>query len=118
MTTYPVIIGGEEIALAWDQQTARSYAYRASKIGGAPSFADLKNPKRAVAAITDLLWLFLPPSAQAKYRTPEDLFVAIDHESHAPAIHAAVIGIVGDMLTDDQKKRSSKNSPSPESNSD
>lgn len=104
-----VIIGGEEVALAWDQQTARAYPYRASKIGGAPSPRDLANPKRATAAITDLLWLLLPPAAAAKYRTPEELFSAIDHESHAPAIHAAVVSIIGQMVTSDEKKMSSTN---------
>ena len=115
---YPVTIGGEEITLAWDQQTARAYPYRAGRIGGAPKLRDLANAKRAVAAVTDLLWLFLPLSAVTKYPTPEELFLAIDHESHYGEIHAAVIGIVGEMTATPEKKRSLPNSPSPGSNSD
>jgi hypothetical protein len=115
---YPVTIGGEEITLAWDQQTARAYPYRAGRIGGAPSLRDLANPKRAIAAVTDLLWLFLPPAASAKYPTPEELFLAIDHEANAPGIHAAIVGIVGEMTTTPEKKRSLPSSPLPESNLD
>ena len=113
---YKIKVGGEEIGIAWDQQTARSFAYRAAKIGGAPSFCDLRNPKRAVAAVTDLLWLLLPSETAAKYRTPEELFVAIDHEKDALSIHSALVGVIGDMDTDTEKKSTSKKSPSQKSN--
>ena len=111
---HKIKIGGEEIGIAWDQQTARSFAYRASKIGGVPSLKDLANPKRAVAAVTDLLWLLLPPETAAKYRTPEDLFGMIDHEAEATNIHAALVAVIGDMGSDVEKKSTSKNSRSPE----
>ena len=107
--SHPINIGGESFEIAWDQQTARSYAYRASKIGGAPSMRDLANPKRAAAAVTDLLWLLLPPTAAAKYRSPEELFVALDHESEAESIHSALLAVMEEMVSTDEKKSSSKN---------
>lgn len=118
MSSHTVTIGGEPVQIAWNQQTARAYNYRASKIGGAPTIRDLSTPKRAVAAVTDLLWLLLPPEAAAKYRTPEELYQAIDHENDTTTIHAALVAVVADMTADDEKKSSSTKSPSPESNSD
>ena len=112
--SYLVKIGGEEIRIAWDQQTARAYEYRASKIGGAPSLRDLANPKRAVAAVTDLLWLLLPPKTADKYRSPEELFIAINHEEDAPSIHSALLAVINDIETSEQKKSTSEKSPSPE----
>ena len=109
---YKIKVGGEEIGIAWDQQTARSFAYRAAKIGGAPSLRDLANPKRAIAAVTDLLWLLLPPKTAEKYRTPEELFGAIDHESDATDIHAALLGVINDIETSEEKKSTSTKSPS------
>jgi hypothetical protein len=110
---HKINIGGEEIGIAWNQQTARSFAYRASKIGGPPSLRDLTNPKRAVAAVTDLLWLLLPPETSAKYRTPEDLFLAIDHDNDAVSIHAALVQVISDMSEVDVEKKSNlKKSPS------
>ncbi|GAA5124670.1 hypothetical protein JIN84_12980 [Luteolibacter yonseiensis] len=117
-SSHIVTIGGEEVRIGWDQQTARAYNYRASKIGGAPTIRDLSNAKRATAAVTDLLWLVLPPEAAAKYRNPEELFIAIDHDADAATIHAALVAIVADMKTDTEKKSDSKKSPSPELNSD
>lgn len=105
---HKINIGGEEIGIAWDQQTARSFAYRAAKIGGAPSLRDLANPKRAVAAVTDLLWLLLPSETAAKYRTPEDLFGSINHETEAEKIHAALVAVIADMGSDAEKKSTSK----------
>jgi hypothetical protein len=110
-----VTIGGEVFTIAWNQQTARSFAYRASKIGGAPSLRDLTNPKRAAAAVTDLLWILLPPDASAKYRTPEDLFLAIDHETEASNIHTALVSVIAEMGASDEKKSTSEKSPSPAS---
>jgi hypothetical protein len=118
MNQHTVIIGGEEVSIGWNQQTARAYAYRASKIGGGPTSRDLTNPKRATAAITDLLWLVLPPAAAAQYRTPEELFHALDHEKDGAGIHAALVAIIADMDADAEKKSSSTKSPSPDSNSD
>jgi len=112
MTSYEATIAGEKVILAWDQRTARAYGYRASKIGGAPSLTDLANPKRAAAAVTDLLWLILPPETAAKYRTPEELFLAIDHEAEAAAIHTALVSIIGDITATPEKKSTSRKSPS------
>ena len=116
--THPVTIGGREIALAWTQDIASRFPFRASKIGGCPSFADFANPKKAAAAITSFLWLMLPPDIHALYSSPEELFIAIDHENEAKAIHSALIAVIGDMSPTDEKKSTSKKPPSPESKSD
>lgn len=116
--SYPVTIGGKAVTLAWTQDIARRFTYRASKIGGAPKTRELSNVKTAAAAVTNLLWLVLPPDVAASYPTPEDLFVAIDHDTEWPAIHTALDAVNADAQSDDEKKSSSQNSPSQESNSD
>jgi len=116
--SYPVTIGGESVNLAWTQDIARRYPFRASKIGGAPSARAMTNPKTAVAAVTAFLWLILPPETHALYPTPEDLFLAIDHESDHLELHAALAGVISDMAPDAEKKSTSGKSPSPESNAD
>jgi len=111
-------IGERSVEITWNRETALRYGFRASDIGGAPSIAKLRNPKTAAAAVTKLLWCCLPPSEIVTLATPEDLYTALDHEKHAAQIHAVVVGIVGDMFPSDEKKSTSKNLPSQESNSE
>ena len=118
MNSYPVTIAGDTVHLAWTQDIARRYPFRASKIGGAPTGRAMSNPKTAVAAVTSFLWLLLPPETHAQYPTPEDLFVAIDHENDHGAIYSALVGIIGDMVPSDEKKSTLTTSHSLESNAD
>ena len=118
MEPVSVTIGGKEVQLAWTQDVARRLAFRASRIGGGPSFADFRNQKKAAAAITTFLWLILPVEVHAKFSTPEDLFLAIDHETEAAAIHAACIAVIGSMQLSADEKKTPLKTPSPASSSD
>lgn len=118
MEPVPITIGGETVHLAWTQDVARRLAFRASKIGGGPTFADFRNPKKAAAAITSFLWLILPADVHARFYTPEELFVAIDHQNEAASIHAAVMSVIGSMQLSDAEKKTPLKTPSPASNSD
>ena len=111
-----VKIGGREIGLAWNQNVASRFQFRASKIGGSPSISDFTNPKKAAAAYGSFLWVIMPQPLVREYPSPEDLYVAIE-ESEVPAIHAAIFNIFNDMLPDIEKKSTSKNSRLPKSNS-
>lgn len=113
--SYPVKIGGESVEIGWTQDVAKRYDFRASKIGGAPASRDFTNPKKAAWAVTSFLWLILPPAAHNLYASPEDLFVAIDHETEFAAIGAALAGIMSDMAPDAEKKSTGKKSHSPKS---
>lgn len=113
--THPVKIGGEAVEIGWTQDVAKRYLFRSSKIGGAPSSEDFTNPKKAAAAVTSFLWLVLPPAVHDRYPTPEDLFVAIDHETEFAAVGAALAGIMSDMNPGAEKKSTGKKSPSPKS---
>lgn len=115
---YPVVIGGEVVELEWKQDIARRYVFRASKIGGGPTSAEFSNPKKAAAAVASFLWLVLPPAVHARYATPEDLFVDIDHASQGQAIRDALVGIFADMAPDAEKKSTGKKTPLRKSNSD
>lgn len=113
--TYPVKIGGETVEIGWTQDVAKRYLFRASKIGGAPASRDFSNPKKAASAVTCFLWLVLPPAVHERYPTPEELFVAIDHETEFAAVGAALAGVMSDMAPDDEKKSTGKKSPSQKS---
>lgn len=115
---YPVKIGGREVDLEWNQDIASRFPFRASKIGGSPSIADFRNPKKSVAAVCSLLWLVLPPNIHILFTTPEDLFIAIDQAKESEAISNALIAIVAEMTPSAEKKSSLKKSPLQESNSD
>lgn len=110
-------IGGREFAIEWTQELARRYPFRASKIGGAPAIRDFTNPKKAAAAVTTFLWLLLPAAAHELFPSPEELYVGIDHETEAEAIHEAVFGVIRDMQPAAEKKRSSRKRPSRASSS-
>ena len=117
MQPIPITIGGETVHLAWTQDVARRLAFRASKIGGGPSFADFRNRKKAAAAITSFLWLILPADVHARFTTPEELFLAIDHETEATAIHTAIMAVIGSMKLADDEKKTPQITPSPVSSS-
>ncbi len=112
---FPVTIGEREVVLDWTQDVAKRLAFRSSRIGGAPAMRALTTPKTAVYAVTTWLWLLLPPAVHDQYATPEDLFVAIDHEEDGPAIHAALVAVFSEMGASDEKKSTLPKSPSPKS---
>ena len=107
-----VSIAGQPVPIHWTQEVARRYGIRASKLGGAPKTADLSDRHRAAYAATAFLWLFLPPMIHDQYRTPEELYLALDHEQEAPAILAAILAVFEEMGVDAEKKTSSPKSPS------
>ena len=115
MKSYPVTIEGQTVELAWTQDIARRYQFRSSKIGGPPTARAMSNPKTAVAAVTAFLWLLLPPDVHSLYQSPEDLFLAIDHENDHAGLHAALVGVIGDMVPDVEKKSTLTKSQSPAS---
>jgi hypothetical protein len=110
-------IAGQPVTLEWTQDIARRLPYRISLIGGFPTERELSYSRTATAAITKLIWLFLPPLVHSRYSTPEELFLDLNHREEASQIHAAVSGICADMVADEEKKTSSQSSPSPESSS-
>ena len=116
--TNTIKVGGNDVALAWTVEAERRFIFRLSKIKDVPKMSDLSNPKKAAAALTTLLWLLLPADEFAKYETPEDLFVAIDHEHEGAAIVTAVIAVLNDMAPSDEKKSTSNKRHSPRSNSE
>lgn len=118
--THKITIGGNQVELAWTQEIASRYAFRVSKIGGAPSISDFRNPKKASAAVVTVLWLVLPPAIHQQYATPEDLYIAInfDDSDEVKSIFDGVLAVIGDMDVSDEKKSTSKKSPSQKSNLD
>jgi len=114
---HPVTIGGKEVSFVWNQEIARRYRYRLGTIGGHPTQKELRSPATGTVAITKLLWALLPSSLIKDYPTPEDLFCDIEKDSW-PSIHKALVAIYAEMNPDVEKKSTSTNSPSPESNSE
>lgn len=111
---HEITIGGRKVTLAWDTQTAKRYAYRMGEIGGEPTSKQLSNPKTVTTALFKVLWGLLPSAEFQRHPDPEALFVAVDHESEAEAIFAAITSIFNDRVVDAEKKRSLRTSPSPE----
>lgn len=109
---HTVRIAGKSVNLAWTVEAQKRFRFRASKIGGAPTHRDFSDPSRATSAVASLLWLLLPPDALADYPTPEELYVGIEDETEAPAIHTALSAIVAEMSPTPEKKTNSKKSPS------
>ena len=116
--THPVKIAGRETSLAWDNESAKRYFFRMGEIGGEPTHKQLSNPKTVTTALFKVLWGLLPGVEFQKYPDPESLFVAVDHETEAAAIFAAITQVFQDRFPDDEKKSTSTTSPLPESNSD
>ncbi len=108
MSIHKAMVGGQEVELAWTQDIANRFPFRCSKIDVDPKqlYRDFSKPRKAQAAITSFLWLLLPPSEHSKYSTPEDLYLVITAED-APSIHAAIMGVIADMIPSDEKKSTS-----------
>jgi hypothetical protein len=110
-----VKIGGREVVISWNQETAKRYNFRLSCIGGHPTKRELTTPALASAAVCKLLWALLPASEIGRYATPEDLFVDIDQDTESEAISLAIIGVFADMAPTKEKKTTSQKSPSQKS---
>jgi hypothetical protein len=117
MTPHTVSISGREVAIAWNQGTARRFGFRVAKHAVRLDTRALFDPLRASAAYVEMLWLLLPPEEHDRHRSAEDLATAIDLETQAPAITASVLACLAEMLVGDEKKTSSASTPSPGSNS-
>jgi hypothetical protein len=111
-------IGGRNVKLTWDVETEKRYAYRMGELGGEPTAKQLSNPKTVTTALFKVLWALLPAGEFQRHPDPESLFVAVDHETEGEAIYAAIRDIYEARFVGDEKKSTSKKSPSPESNSD
>jgi len=107
---HKVIIAGSEVELEWNQGTQRQLEYRMSEIGGAPTSAQLRNPKTSVSSWFKILWGLLPKSEINKYPDPETLFVSVDQEAEGEGILNALIAINKEstQVETPQKKRSAK----------
>jgi hypothetical protein len=97
-------IAGREVTLAWNQETAKRFAFRMGEIGGEPTGKQLSNPATVQTALFKVLWGLLPPGEFARYPDPESLFVAVDHEAEGPAIYQAIKGVYEDRMPDAEKK--------------
>ena len=115
---HEITIGGRPVKIAWTVETQKRFQYRLQTIGGHPPEGAFRAAKTAPAAFCKVLWALLPPAELVALPTPEDVFVALDHEKEAPAMFAAVSAIYGEMAADAEKKTTSGKSPLPGSNSD
>lgn len=104
--THKLTIGGQEIEIGWTQEAARRFAFRASKHKIKLDGEAFTDPSRAASAYVECLWLLLPAGEFGKHATPEDLAVAIDHDTESESVVAAVLACVGDMVADAEKKTS------------
>jgi hypothetical protein len=102
-----VKIGGREITLDWSQEVAKRFNYRLAAIGGMPKQKELTTPITAGAAIAKIVWALLPKADFARYETPEDLFVDLDHDTEGLIVAEAVAAIFSEMAPDAEKKRTS-----------
>jgi hypothetical protein len=113
---HKVTIAGRELSLEWSQETAKRYSFRMGEVGGEPTVKQLSNPRTVTTALFKVLWGLLPPMEFTRYATPEELFVAVDHENEGEAIYEAIKGIFEDRFVSPEKKSTSKKSPSRKSN--
>lgn len=113
---YDTLIGGRKVSFSWDQQTAKRHSFRCSLMGGHPTDDDTANPATADAAVFKMLWAILPHKDSGRYKTPEDLYYAVDPETENEALIEALAGVYSDMKPTPEKKRTSKKSPSLKSN--
>lgn len=108
--SYKLTIAGQKTEVAWTQETAKRYAFRASKLGIDP-FRLMATPAKREYTLICILWLVLPQEIHLQFATPEDLHVAIDHDTETPAIATALDGVIGDMFPDAEKKSSGTKKP-------
>lgn len=106
--SHNVKIGGREVVISWNQETAKRYNFRLSSIGGHPTKRELTTPATSSAAVCKILWALLPASEIGRFQTPEDLFVAIDQETESEGISLAILGVYADMNPSKEKKTTSK----------
>jgi hypothetical protein len=110
---YKLTIAGQKTEVAWTQETAKRYSFRASKLGLDP-FRLMATPAKREYALICILWLVLPQEIHLQFTTPEDLHVAINHDNEAEkqSITDALSGIIGDMFPNAEKKSSGTRKPS------
>lgn len=115
---HTVIIANREIPLVWDKSAERALIIRSSKIGVDPPtlFRDFNKASKAEYAVTAFIWLLLPSAVYQAHQTPEDLYEYLSSENASQNM-AALLGVIGDMSPDAEKKSSSTKSHSPGSNS-
>ena len=111
---YPVVIDGVESEIDWTQETQKRLVYRLSSIDDSfdSLFRRLIKPKSRASGLFDLLWAVMTPAEFAKYRKPEDVFLAADEKTEAPAIVEAMGSLISEIFPTAQKKRTTKRSPS------
>ena len=102
--SHQCVIAGRTVSLEWTQETAKRFAFRMGEVGGEPTGRQLTNPRTVATALFKVLWGLLPTAEFQKHPTPEDLFIAVDHESEAEAIFAAINGIYQDRFPSEEKK--------------
>lgn len=114
--SYEFTIAGQKTSIAWSQETAKRYSFRASKLGIDP-FRVIATPSKREYALICILWLCLPQEIHLQFSTPEDLHVAINHddEKEKQGITDALSGIIGDMFPNAEKKSSGTKKPSQKS---
>lgn len=115
---FPFTIAGRVIELEWTQETARRYEFRIGTVGGEPTARQLNNPRTVSSALFRMLWALLPVREFQRYDSPEDLYLAVDHDEEGPAIYAALRGIFEERAVTAEKKSSGRKSLSPASSSD
>ena len=109
-------IGGREIEIAWTQEAARRFSFRASKHKIKLDGKAFSDPSRAASAYVECLWLLLPSDEFVKHASAEDLAATIDHDMESESIVEAVLSCVSEMVADAEKKSSLKSGHSQESN--
>ena len=115
---HEITIGGRPVKLAWTVESQKRFQYRLQTIGGHPPEGAFRAARTAPAAFCKVLWALLPPAEVALYPTPEDVFVALDHETEAGPMFEAISAIYGERAAGAEKKTTSGKSPSPASSSD
>ena len=110
--SYPITIGGNPTAIAWNQDVAKRYSFRASRLGFDP-FTIVNKPAKREFALICILWLVLPQEVHLQFATAEDLHVAINHDDAAEvaAITTALVAVIGDIFPSAEKKSSGTRKP-------
>lgn len=109
---------GKTIELRPEQRAIRLARQRASKIGEPIQklFAGMQNPNRAEFCLAALIWAFMPFESEAKYPRPELLGADLDDDKLEDTMRN-LVEFIDSLDADDEKKSTSKNSPSPKSSS-
>jgi len=113
-----VTIAGRKVPIEWSNESSMRFQYRMGEVGGEPTERQLRNPKTVTTALFKVLWGLLPSAELARYPDPETLFLAVNHDTEAESIYGAIKAIYEERWPSDEKKSTSENSPSQESNSE